>query len=114
MNLAHNAAQNTNEGDTIAIGTSLSATEARIWVRDTGRGISASEQERIFERFVRGRGAGRRSRGAGLGLAIVKAIAQAHGGYVELRSRYGEGSTFTLVLPRQRWEGAEVATGPDR
>ena len=114
MNLAHNAAQNTDEGDTIAIGTSLSATEARIWVRDTGRGISASEQERIFERFVRGRGAGRRSRGAGLGLAIVRAIAQAHGGYVELRSRYGEGSTFTLVLPRQRWEGAEVATGPDR
>jgi signal transduction histidine kinase len=114
MNLAANAAQHTEEADTIAIGTSLSETAGHIWVRDTGTGISISDQERIFQRFARGRGAHRRSRGVGLGLAIVKAIAHAHGGHVELRSRYGEGSTFAMVIPRQGGGGGEVATSTDR
>ena len=100
MNLAHNAAQHTQVDDTIAIGTSLTDDEARIWVRDTGRGISASDQVRIFDLFTRGREARRRYRGGGLGLAVVKAIAEAHGGRVELKSRFGEGSTFTIVLVR--------------
>jgi signal transduction histidine kinase len=114
MNLASNAAQHTGSDDTIAIGTSLTDEDARIWVRDTGSGISVADQERIFQRFSRGRGAHRRSRGAGLGLAIVKAVAHAHNGYVELRSRYGEGSTFTIVLPRTGPEGGAVATRTDR
>jgi two-component system, OmpR family, sensor kinase len=100
MNLAHNAVQHTDDNDTIAIGSSLEADEARIWVRDTGTGIPVSDQERIFDRLTRGRGAHGRYRGGGLGLAIVKAIAQAHGGRVELASRLGEGSTFTIVVPR--------------
>jgi signal transduction histidine kinase len=100
MNLAHNAVQATLEHDTIAIGTSLDGDEARIWVRDTGSGIPASDQERIFDRFTRGRTAHTRYRGGGLGLAIVKAIAEAHGGRVELDSRLGEGSTFTIAVPR--------------
>jgi two-component system OmpR family sensor kinase len=100
MNLAHNAVQHTVEKDTIAIGTSLDAAETRLWVRDTGSGIPFSDQERIFERFTRGRTAHNRYRGGGLGLAIVKAIAEAHGGHVELDSRLGEGSTFTIVVPR--------------
>jgi two-component system, OmpR family, sensor kinase len=100
MNLAHNAVQHTLEDDTVAIGTSFSDDEARLWVRDTGSGIPVSEQERIFERFTRGRTAHTRYRGGGLGLAIVKAIAEAHGGRVELDSRLGEGSTFTIVIPR--------------
>jgi two-component system OmpR family sensor kinase len=100
MNLAHNAVQATLEHDTVAIGTTLDGDEARIWVRDTGSGIPASDQERIFDRFTRGRTAHTRYRGGGLGLAIVKAIAEAHGGRVELDSRLGEGSTFTIVVPR--------------
>jgi two-component system, OmpR family, sensor kinase len=100
MNLAHNAVQHTDDDDTIAIGSSLEADEARVWVRDTGTGIAVSDQERIFDRLTRGRGAHSRYRGGGLGLAIVKAIAAAHGGRVELDSRLGEGSTFTLVIPR--------------
>ena len=99
MNLAHNAVQHTGPSDTIAIGDGADADEARIWVRDTGTGISVSDQARIFDRFTRGRGAHRRYRGGGLGLAIVKAIAEAHGGRVELESRLGEGSTFTIVAP---------------
>ena len=98
MNLAINAAQHSNEGDTIVLGSSAAHGEARLWVRDSGPGISPSEQERIFERFARGDGR-RRSEGAGLGLAISRAIAEAHGGRIELETRPGAGSTFTVVLP---------------
>jgi two-component system, OmpR family, sensor kinase len=106
MNLAHNAVQHTTPDDTIAIGASLSDSQVRIWVRDTGEGISVSDQEIIFDRFKRGSGAHRKYQGGGLGLAIVKAIAEAHGGHVELASRRGEGATFTIVLPKQANEGA--------
>jgi two-component system, OmpR family, sensor kinase len=114
MNLAHNAVQHTVTNDAIAVGTSLGETEARIWVRDTGRGITLSDQARIFERFTRGRDAHRRYRGGGLGLAIVRAIAEAHGGRVELHSRLGEGSTFTIVLPRYTSEGLDGGPNSDR
>ena len=99
MNLAHNAVQHTVGHDTIAIGSSARDGEIRIWVRDTGFGIAESEQPRVFDRFRRGRSAHRRYRGSGLGLAIVRTIVEAHGGRMELVSRLGEGSTFTMVLP---------------
>jgi two-component system, OmpR family, sensor kinase len=114
MNLAHNAAKHTVADDTIAIGTSASDGEVRLWVRDTGRGIPISDQARIFDRFSRGRDAHRRYRGGGLGLAIVKAIAEAHGGHVELESRLGEGSTFTIVVPRYPSEGLNGGQDLDR
>ena len=100
MNLAHNAVQHTVAHDSIAIGTSSSTpSEARIWVRDSGSGIAIEDQALIFDRFKRGGDAHRRYRGGGLGLAIVKTVAEAHGGRVELESRLGEGSMFTIVLP---------------
>ena len=101
MNLAHNSVQHTRPDDVIAIGTSLVEGEARLWVRDTGLGIPVPDQARIFARFRRGAGAQRLYRGGGLGLAIVKAIAEAHGGRVDLVSRPGEGSTFTIVIPQR-------------
>jgi two-component system OmpR family sensor kinase len=88
--------------------------EVRLWVRDTGAGIAVGDQERIFERFTRGAGAHLRYRGGGLGLAIVKAIAEAHGGRVELMSRLGEGSKFTMVLPREPTEGLFGVQNSDR
>jgi len=100
MNLARNAAQHTRSDGTVAVGLSLNENEARISVRDDGVGIALSEQARIFDRFTRGKGAQRRYRANGLGLAVVKAIADAHGGRLELESRVGEGSTFTIVVPR--------------
>jgi signal transduction histidine kinase len=99
MNLAHNAVQYTDVDDVIAIGSDLAGGEWRLWVRDTGTGIAVADQERIFERFARGSTARREHRGSGLGLALVEAIAEGHGGRVDLVSRLGEGSTFTIVLP---------------
>jgi two-component system, OmpR family, sensor kinase len=99
MNLAHNAVQHTVAHDSIAIGTSSTASEARIWVRDSGSGIAVEDQAKIFDRFKRGGDSHRRYRGGGLGLAIVKTVAEAHSGTVELESRLGEGSMFTIVLP---------------
>jgi signal transduction histidine kinase len=75
-------------------------------VRDDGPGVPLEEQEAIFERFRRAE-AGSRSHGSGLGLPIVKAIAEAHGGRVELDSREGAGSTFTIVIPVDQPKGAD-------
>lgn len=104
MNLARNAVEHTGPGDPIALGSAFDGGEARIWVRDRGPGVPAAEQERIFERFARAGRSRRRSEGAGLGLAIVRAIAEAHGGRVELSSRPGEGATFTVVVPTSEEE----------
>ena len=73
---------------------------ARIEVVDRGPGMSPEEAARVFERFYRADPARSRAHGgAGLGLAIVAAITEAHGGYVELRTGPGEGSTFQVWLP---------------
>jgi signal transduction histidine kinase len=99
MNLVRNAVEHTDAGARIAVGSEMRGTNARIWVSDTGPGIALSEQERIFERFARGEDGAPRAEGAGLGLAITRAIAEGHGGRVELRSRPGQGATFTIVIP---------------
>lgn len=99
MNLIKNAVAQTTESDTIELGAKLIDKQVRFWVRDTGVGIAPTDQERIFKRFARVSNGRRRSEGAGLGLSIVKAIAKAHGGYVELHSSPGVGSTFAVVIP---------------
>jgi two-component system, OmpR family, sensor kinase len=107
LNLARNAVEHTEPGAVIGIGSAWGSDGARLWVRDTGSGIDADEQRRIFDRFSRGRDGRRRSEGAGLGLAIVRAIAAAHGGTVGVTSTRGVGSTFTLRLP-----GTSPSSGP--
>jgi two-component system sensor histidine kinase SenX3 len=74
----------------------------RISVTDHGTGIPARDLERIFERFYRvDHGRSRNTGGTGLGLSIVRHVANNHQGRIEVESREGEGSTFTLVLPLQ-------------
>jgi two-component system, OmpR family, sensor kinase len=104
MNLAQNAVQHTKQGDRIGLGGSLVNGHARLWVRDRGPGIAPADADRIFERFARGGDGPRPAEGAGLGLAIVRAIAEAHGGRVELDSRLGAGATFTIVIPTEPLE----------
>jgi signal transduction histidine kinase len=74
---------------------------ARLAVHDTGFGIPAGEQAQMFTRFFRASTAQRNAvPGVGLGLSITKAITTAHGGTLELESTEGEGTTFTMTLPR--------------
>ena len=74
--------------------------QAVLTVRDQGLGIPPEDQARIFERFERA-ASGRHYPGVGLGLWIVREMVQALGGTVTLDSRAGEGSTFTVRLPRR-------------
>jgi two-component system OmpR family sensor kinase len=110
MNLADNAANHTPDGGTIGIGSAAHGDEVLLWVRDRGPGVPDAEQERIFEPFQRGAGAHRRYRGAGLGLAIVRAVAEAHGGRVELSARAGEGARFAIAIPRRPPGSAQEQT----
>ena len=69
-----------------------------VHVRDTGIGIPAAEQEKIWDRLYRG-DKSRSQRGLGLGLSLVRAIVQAHQGRVQVASQPGEGSEFTVIVP---------------
>jgi two-component system, OmpR family, sensor kinase len=100
MNLVRNAVQHTADGDRITVFSSVVGDELELGVVDTGDGVDPGDRERIFGRFARGSSARRtRSDGAGLGLSIVAAIAEAHGGRVDLRDTPGGGATFVIVLP---------------
>lgn len=101
LQLAANAVRHTSENDVITIGASRTPAGPSLWVEDSGEGIAPEDQQRIFERFSRLPGATRDS-GTGLGLTIVQAIADGHGGTVELESELGVGSRFTIVLPPSR------------
>ena len=105
MNLVRNAVEHTSQGDEIVIGAGVEGVTAILWVRDSGVGVPRAEQARVFERFARGGASRRRYEGSGLGLAIVRAVAEAHGGSVEVHSRPGEGAEFRILLPIE---------GPDR
>jgi signal transduction histidine kinase len=100
-NLVANAVKFTQRGGSVSVNVAPTADGARIEVVDTGVGIDAAELPHIFERFYRGSRANEaRGSGSGLGLAIVRSIVDMHGGTVEVESRVGKGSTFTVMLPR--------------
>ena len=102
-NLVSNAVSYSPEGSTVVVSTRAEATAVEIAVTDQGIGIPASEIDRIFERFYRVDPARHRSTGGtGLGLSIVKHVAASHGGDVRVWSVEGQGSTFTLTLPRKQ------------
>lgn len=84
----------------MCVNAALEGSEVAISFRDNGPGIPLADQEHIFERFYRvGTDRARQTGGTGLGLSIVKNVVHAHGGRVALRSKPGEGSTFTILLP---------------
>jgi signal transduction histidine kinase len=97
-NLLDNAFRWTPRGGTVQLGCNSSNGVAAISVSDTGRGISPAEREAVFHPFYSRRGEG----GTGLGLSIARELATALGGRLSVESEPGQGSTFTLSLPRKR------------
>jgi signal transduction histidine kinase len=101
-NLLDNAVKYSPESKTIWVQGRYERGWLILTVRDRGVGIPAREHRRIFRKFVRGTiPPGRTVRGTGLGLALVEQIVRAHGGTVRLESKVGEGSTFSIRLPKQ-------------
>jgi signal transduction histidine kinase len=98
FNLLANAVRFTPEGGLVEASARRVEGELRIAVRDSGPGIAAEDQERIFETFQQAGNGGARE-GSGLGLALSRAFAELHGGRLWVESRLGEGSTFVLALP---------------
>ncbi|MDQ4034082.1 MAG: ATP-binding protein [Actinomycetota bacterium] len=99
-NLVDNAVSYSPPGSPVSVSRRLADGFVEIAVTDRGLGIAAEHQERVFERFFRiDQARSRATGGTGLGLAIVKHVAANHGGDVQLWSRPGTGSTFTLRVP---------------
>lgn len=100
-NLVANAVKYTPAGGSVAIRAGAAPARQAIWigVGDSGPGIPADEQERIFQPFFRGSQEQRIKQGMGLGLGIARQLIVAHGGTIELDSAPGRGSTFTVWLP---------------
>lgn len=103
LNLLDNAVKYTQDGGVVEVTVDARDDQVVICVKDTGMGIPPADLSRIFERFYRvDRARSRELGGTGLGLSIVKHIVEAHGGSVAVESRLGQGSAFTVTIPRER------------
>ena len=100
LNLLDNAYKYTGESKRIVLRAYADGDDVCIEVEDNGVGIPTRARAKIFDRFYQAdRSLSRSGGGCGLGLSIVRRIVEAHGGRVDVRSRRGEGSTFTIRLP---------------
>ena len=100
-NLVDNAVKYTPPGGRVEVVGGSEGSEITICISDTGIGIPEGKIPRIFERFYRvDKARSKATGGTGLGLSIVRHVAENHGGRVTVRSTPGEGSTFTVYLPR--------------
>ncbi|MFA7745645.1 two-component system histidine kinase PnpS [Salinicoccus roseus] len=103
LNLVGNAINYTAEGGTVTVSLKENVEKVRLIIQDDGIGIPEESLPRIFERFYRvDRARSRHSGGTGLGLAIVKHLIESHHGEIEVESREGEGTTFTVILPKKQ------------
>ena len=99
-NLLENAVKYSPDSPVVWVETARAADAAVLRVRDAGIGIPGEEHARIFDKFVRGKGAKRACiEGTGIGLAMVKEIVEVHRGDIELASEVGRGSTFQVRIP---------------
>ena len=101
LQLADNAVKHTEPGAVIALGSAVADGWVSLWVRDTGPGVPEESRNHVFERFGRA-GTAPGDEGFGLGLSIVRAIAQAHGGEVDVTDADPAGALFTIRLPQER------------
>jgi signal transduction histidine kinase len=97
VNLLTNARDAVNGNGEIGVSISTAGSEVEIRVNDNGPGLAPEDHEKIFAPFFT-----RKEKGTGLGLAIAKKIAEGHGGKISVASTPGQGTTFTVALPRHR------------
>ena len=109
FNLVDNALKYSPPGSPIEVHAAWTDDALRVAIADRGHGLPEGDEQRVFEKFMRGARAGDPA-GIGLGLAIVRGIAAAHGGRVTASRRDGGGSVFTLELPRV----GEAPPAPER
>ena len=107
-NLISNAMRYTPSGGTITIALARIANDVELIVADTGIGISATDQHRMFDEFFRSTNpAALSTPGTGLGLSIVHRIIERHHGWIAVESELGSGTTFRVTLPAEPREPSE-------
>ena len=100
-NLLSNAVKFTPDGGRVSLGVDAEPAWVHVSVTDTGIGIPPEDRDQLFQRFFRSRNVAElQIQGTGLGLSIVASIVESHGGTIEVDSTLGEGTTFTVHLPR--------------
>ncbi|MBI2975713.1 MAG: hypothetical protein HYY33_02045, partial [Chloroflexi bacterium] len=107
-NLLDNAIKYTPEGGAIMVMVQETEDQEILMVQDSGVGIALADQPYIFDKFYRAKGVPENVPGTGLGLSIVKSIVENHGGRIWVESKPGEGSLFTVVLPKYKPEESPV------
>jgi signal transduction histidine kinase len=100
LNLISNAIKYNRPNGTVMLRAEVTATEMMIYVQDTGVGIPEEALPHLFQKFYRVREHESKSSGTGLGLSISKQIVQGHSGRIEVKSKVGVGTVFTIILPR--------------
>lgn len=105
FNLLSNALKYTPAGGEIFVSLKDEGANLRLDVRDTGKGISQDEADKIFERFFQAKGA---ASGTGIGLALVKSFVELHHGEARVESELGKGSNFIVVIPREQEGDSQV------
>ena len=105
FNLLSNALKYTPAGGKIFVSLKDEGANLRLDVKDTGKGISQDEADKIFERFFQAKGA---ASGTGIGLALVKSFVELHHGEARVESELGKGSDFIVVIPREQEGDSQV------
>lgn len=105
FNLLSNALKYTPAGGEIFVSLKDEGANLRLDVKDTGKGISQDEADKIFERFFQAKGA---ASGTGIGLALVKSFVELHHGEARVESELGKGSDFIVVIPRKQEGDSQV------
>jgi len=96
LNLLQNSLAAIAAGDQIELGVGPQGDNIRIWIRDTGKGMTATEQSQMFDPFFT-----TRKEGTGLGLAVVQQIVEQHKGRIEVESTEGQGTRISVILPQR-------------
>ena len=109
-NLVENAIEHTAPGTVVTLELDADARDGRIAVADAGPGLAPDEEERVFERFFRGRSSGARPGGSGLGLTLVRVLARRAGGDATIANRPEGGARAEVRLPLA--VGAAVGPAP--